>query len=502
MPTVPLPEQPSLAQLRKKARELHRAVRAGDDAALAHVAEHDPDADVDAGSFALNRAQLVVARHHGFPSWARLVRQLQAVERYTRVPDDVARRDDPADEFLRLACLTYGDDDPGRRADARALLRASPDLARTSIHAAAATADATLVEDLLSRDSSLARREGGPFGWEPLLYLAAARHDPHVGLDAVTRTARALLAAGADPNAGYLWHGLPSPFTVLTLTFGGGELGPVRQPHHPHANALARVLLDAGADPNDGQALYNRMFERDDDHLVLLFEHGLGTGDGGPWRRRLPDLVDDPGTLVREQLGWAVTHGMHERIRLLAAHGVDVASPLRNGRTPVELAGAVGDEDVVELLRSLGVTARHVDPVDAWVAAALAADRARVRAVEDRHPGVGSRARDAHPALVLRAVVAGRADAVRLLVDAGFDVNARGRGDLPIDEPWETALHHAAGAGDVAAVRLLLSLGADPNARDARFDATPLGWAEYFDQTETASLLDGATLQGPGDASP
>ena len=28
--------------------------------------------------------------------------------------------------------------------------------------------------------------------------------------------ARTLLQAGADPNAGYLWHGLPTPFTVLT----------------------------------------------------------------------------------------------------------------------------------------------------------------------------------------------------------------------------------------------------------------------------------------------
>jgi ankyrin repeat protein len=94
---------------------------------------------------------------------------------------------------------------------------------------------------------------------------------------------------------------------------------------------------------------------------------------------------------------------------------------------------------------------------------------------------------------VLRATVAGRLDAIRLLVEAGFDVNARGRADLPIDEPWETALHHAAGAGDVAAVRLLLSLGADRNARDERFDATPLDWARHFDQDETAAVLGSVT---------
>src|SRR5205823_10573375 len=108
--------------------------------------------------------------------------------------------------------------------------------------------------------------------------------DPAIGEAATLTSARMLLQAGADPNAGYLWHGLPASFTVLTGVFGEGELGPVRQPRHPHSLALARLLLEAGADPNDGQALYNRMFEPDDDHLELLFESGLGAGDGGPWQ--------------------------------------------------------------------------------------------------------------------------------------------------------------------------------------------------------------------------
>ncbi len=77
---------------------------------------------------------------------------------------------------------------------------------------------------------------------------------------------------------------LPTPFTVLTRVLGEGELGPARQPRHPHSLALGRMLLEAGADPNDGQALYNRMFEPGNDHLELVFEFGLGTGDGGPWR--------------------------------------------------------------------------------------------------------------------------------------------------------------------------------------------------------------------------
>ena len=83
-------------------------------------------------------------------------------------------------------------------------------------------------------------------------------------------------------NDGRFWHALPTPFTVLTGGLGYGEQ---RRPWQPHAIAFARLPLDAGADPNDGQAVY-RMFGANDDHLVLLFEYGLGhTHD--PWHRLL-----------------------------------------------------------------------------------------------------------------------------------------------------------------------------------------------------------------------
>ena len=105
--------------------------------------------------------------------------------------------------------------------------------------------------------------------------------------------ARLLIAAGADPSAGFLWRGNVPPFTALTGAFGDGEDG-TNQPPHRDRDALARLLLEAGADPNDEQTLYNRHFRPDDGHLELLLAYGLGQDKGGPWFRRLGDRLHSP----------------------------------------------------------------------------------------------------------------------------------------------------------------------------------------------------------------
>ena len=476
---ISLPERPSLEQLRRQARDLQRAARRpDDDAARAPVASLHPGPVPD--PLPLSAAQLVVARSYGFPSWPRLVAHLAVVAEFQRVHADPAAGADPADRFLDLACLTYTDADGPHRWAAAALIRVDD----PGIHVAAARADAGRVAALLRAGATLG--DGGPRRWSPLMYLTYARHDAAVPAAAVLGTARHLLDHGADPNDGYLFDGLPTPFTVLTGALGGGERS---QPPHPHAAALAGLLLEAGADPNDGQALYNRMFSSDDSHLRLLLAHGLGRGDGGPWRRRLPDVTDEPAAMLREQLRWAATHGYLDRIRLLAEHGVDLGAPLRDGRTPTELAVHAGRPDVVTLLVGLGAPAPDLPPVDALVGAALAADDAEVARIRTAHPAALPAARTRHPGLVVRAAAARNLDAVRLLVRLGFDVSARGRADLPVDEPWETALHHAAAGGDAELVRELLALGADPTIVDARFGDTPAGWARHFGHTDLADHL-------------
>src|SRR5262249_28536582 len=154
---------------------------------------------------------------------------------FARDPHEVVAQDDAAEEFLRLGCLVYGGDDLSRPARAAEMLRRDASLAARSIHTAAAAGDAGDAAALLAADRSLATAAGGPFGWEPLLYVAYSRlpaRDSHVAV------ARLLLEHGADPNAGYLWDGTYL-FTALTGAFGYGEDAP-NQPPHPESLALAQ----------------------------------------------------------------------------------------------------------------------------------------------------------------------------------------------------------------------------------------------------------------------
>ncbi len=502
MPTARLPEEPSFEQLRKQAKDLQRAVRAMDPVALAEVGELHPEDSPAAASFPLQAAQLVVARRYGFASWWRLKRHVEIVTRFARFPVRMNSGPavDAADEFLRLACLSYEDDQPERRERGLALLRSQPGLTLDSACAAAAAADVGAMQRILRADPGAASREGGPYRLEPMVYLAYARHDPGLARDQVMTAARLLLRSGADPNAGYLWHGLHYPFTVLTGVLGEGEQGPVRQPRHPHWRELARLLLVAGADPNDGQGLYNRMFQAGAEHLELLLSFGLGTGDGGPWRDRMGERIDSPAEMVRRQLRWAIEQGMTDRVRLLAEYGVDVAGPFGDGVTPATLAVTAGYPDLVEELTALGAPAPELSPAEEFAAAALAADRPRVADLLARHPHAAADARRERPGLIVWAVAHGRPGAVELLAQSGFDVNARGRTDTPARGKWLTPLHAAAQAGDLDLARRLLALGSDPLARDKHQDATPLDWARYFDRPELVELLEPLTAAPDGPA--
>ena len=82
------------------------------------------------------------------------------------------------------------------------------------------------------------------------------------------------------------------------------------------------------------------------------------------------------------------------------------------------------------------------------------------------------------------AVKNDRADAIRLMVDLGFDLS------------WEeahggTPLHTAAWLGKVDLVKALVALGAPVNQRDQQFGSSPLGWTAHGSSFEGGNAPEG-----------
>jgi hypothetical protein len=80
----------------------------------------------------------------------------------------------------------------------------------------------------------------------------------------------------------------------------------------------------------------------------------------------------------------------------------------------------------------------------------------------------------------VQAAKHGQAQGLRRMLAHGVDattVSAR-------IQSHGTALHHAALTGSLDAVKVLVEAGADLGRRDTIYDATPLGWAKYAEQTD------------------
>ena len=220
------------------------------------------------------------------------------------------------------------------------------------------------------------------------------------------------------------------------------------------------------------------MFRPDDSHLALLFEFGLGRGDGGPWKRRLGEAAETPAEMLARQLQWAIDHGFAARVDLLAENGVDVRTPLADGRSPAQRAADAGRLDMATTLARHGGGVALVDDSTRLLNHLLTGGAVDT---DTNHDAVAA-CRSRWPDLIHRATTP---DAVRRIADAGFDLDARHDG--------ATALHEAAWNGDLAMVRALLDVGADPGARDDSFGATPLGWAEHGYQEAACELLAAVT---------
>ncbi len=185
--------------------------------------------------------------------------------------------------------------------------------------------------------------------------------------------------------------------------------------------STVNVLLGAGADPFltgpfDQTALMYAARRGNLDLVRRLLDAGLRA-----------DALDEYGN---NALAHAVTQAISGAIvRTLAEAGADPNVIDDFGRAPLSHALAGAEPERVELVRLL---------------LELGADPSTPGAKE--------------PALSL-ATRHGRADAVRVLLEAGADIDA-------VDESRTTALMHAIGHTDLTIAALLLEAGANPNAAD------------------------------------
>ena len=363
-------------------------------------------------------------------------------------------------QFLDLACLTYGNDSTERIDRAQRVLAARPALAAFDAHTAAATASVEALRRLLGEDPGRASAAGGPRNWPPLLYLCYSRVTEQLPDADAIGAARLLLDNGADPNAHFMWDGTYR-FTALTGAMGEGEGGVVSQPPHAHARALATLLLDAGANPNDAQGLYNTMFRPDNGWLQLLLDRGLTAAARINWK------TDNRVGTLDFLLGHAVGKGFGERVALLLQHGAEPrGTSYYDGRTHYENALLNGFEEVAAMLQRAGAEPAELSPEDRFRAACMSGDEAAARAALQHAPDSLT-----DPGTLHAAASLGNVAALRCLLSLGADPNATAAGGT-------TALHQAAWNDRRAAAEVLVAHGARP-LRDANHGSTPAGWADH-----------------------
>jgi ankyrin repeat protein len=156
-------------------------------------------------------------------------------------------------------------------------------------------------------------------------------------------------------------------------------------------------------------------------------------------------------------------------VELLVAHGAQPMRRRADGYTAHALAALHGHDDIAAKLLALGA-ADELSVLDRFVAACARGDRAAAAAMLEARPSLRSELRSEHHLMLHRMAEAGRAAVIDTMLTCGFDAGVRDKDNV-------TPLHRAAMAGHAEAARVLLAHGADVNALDGMFAATPLVWA-------------------------
>lgn len=464
--TRSLPQNPSLENLKKQAKTLQRSWRAGVAETLARIRAAHPrysgfsDAQLGAVEPRLADCQLILAREAGFSNWAQLKAAVQS-----------AKRDVP-DQFVEIGCLCYDDphfDHRSFQARAHDMLRANPWLAEAHIWSAATAGNAAAVASFLESDPESANR-ADVHGWAPLLCACYSRVEPLDAAHSTFDAAKLLLDRGADPNAFTMKGNAderlsqePRRFTALTGVFGGGSTGLANQPPHPRWRELAELLLSRGANPADAQALSINQPAC----LELLLRHGLTPDVAGP----------DGITLMGRALSQAARRGAVDEARMLLAHHARTDEKFQ-GKLPWEHAVRLGRVEIARMLEEAGAPVAELDDTGRFVSLSMAGDERGARAMLERTPDLLARApKD----MVHRAVFTRRKEAVKLVLELGFDPN---------HQEDNAAIHQSGVLADNDEIlQLLLAHGASLKLRDPWYDGTAIGAADFFNEIELRDKL-------------
>lgn len=180
--------------------------------------------------------------------------------------------------------------------------------------------------------------------------------------------------------------------------------------------------------------------------LVDVFEHSVAAGIA--LATRDPRLIRERTSLGETALHLLVLGESEEAVRSILQLGADVSSLCDFGESPLSLAATLGRANLVRILLEAGAP---LSPND------------------QREPTLH------------KAVRSGSIETVRLLVDAGADVNEQA-------DFAEAPIHLAAEDDLVAIAELLIAHGANPLLRSS-FDGTALDVALRAGSTACVALL-------------
>jgi len=458
--TRALPSQPDLDQLKRQAKELLKAFKAGDAAAIADVNAHYRDANPS--TFALHDAHLVLARAYGFGSWPKLKAFVDGVT-VTRLAEAVRS---------------------GDLATVRSLLAARPEL----VHIDAAENDE-----------------------HKALHVAVLARQPEI--------VRLLMQHGADAHCGIWPHRDATGALTLAEERGYADIAAIIREEGRRAPAVsARDEMPSGITATDGKppsssasvSLAVRAGRMD--VLEDLLDRGFDPDEAGRLEG-IEEFVSTHGAPLRE----CALSGNHEMAALLLARGANANTNVYAASSALFIAYQNRDEKMIALLERHG--ARH-SPV--FLGSLGLVDRAREflaesetisdndlwsllwGAIESPSPEIVRLVLPRVPwpredpqwhGILENGLYLGPSSDRPRYLDAFRLVLARAHPDIP-SRLNATLLHHIAASrgGLTAADRVVyasvvMDAGARLDLRDTMLKSTPLGWACRWGRIELVKLL-------------